>query len=340
MIFVTGGTGLVGSHLLFKLLSSGEKVRVLKRHISNVKWVNKVFSYYTDHADELFDQIDWVEGDILDYHSMEELLVGATEVYHCAAIVSFHANDRDSMLNNNVKGTANLINAAIHHRVKKFCHVSSIAALGKTQDGSEVSEDTYWTPSKQKSGYSLSKFFSEMEVWRGIEEGLDAVIVNPSIILGPGNWDIGSPKLFQAIAKGLKYYTKGETGFVDVRDVAQAMIQLMDDQNFEQTKNQRFILNAGNMSYQDFFNKIADALQKPRPRTFASDMVLQMAWRAARLASFFSGKRPQITKEAVSGSNRINRYNGDKIRKTIDFQYKNLDETITDIAGLFQKDIN
>jgi nucleoside-diphosphate-sugar epimerase len=340
MIFVTGGTGLVGSHVLFNLLSSGEKVRVLKRPTSNVKWVNKVFSYYTDQPDALFNQIDWVEGDILDYHSMEELLAGVTEVYHCAAIVSFHANDRDSMLNNNVKGTANLINAAIHHKVMKFCHVSSIAALGKTQDGSEINEDTYWTPSKQKSGYSLSKFFSEMEVWRGIEEGLDAVIVNPSIILGPGNWDIGSPKLFQAIAKGLKYYTKGETGFVDVRDVALAMIQLINEHNFGRTKNQRFILNAGNMSYQDFFNKIADALQKPRPRAFASDMVLQMAWRAARLASFFSGKRPQITKEAISGSNKINRYNGDKIQKTIDFKYRNLDETITDIAGLFQKDIS
>lgn len=339
MIFVTGGTGLVGSHVLFNLLSSGKKVRVLKRHTSNVKWVKKVFSYYTDDPDSLYKQIEWVEGDILDYHSLEELLTGATEIYHCAAIVSFHANDRDSMLNNNVKGTANLIDAAIYNKVKKFCHVSSIAALGKTQDGSEINEETYWIPSKQKSGYSLSKFFSEMEVWRGIEEGLEAVIVNPSIILGPGNWDIGSPKLFQAIGKGLKYYTKGETGFVDVRDVASAMVQLMDGSNFQQTKNQRFILNAGNMSYQVFFNKIADTLQKPRPKTFASDMILQAAWRAARLASFFSGKRPQITKEAVSGSNRIHRYNGEKIQKIIDFHYRNLDDTIADIACLFRKDV-
>ncbi len=339
MIFVTGGTGLVGSHLLFNLLNSGKKVRVLKRPTSHVKGVKKVFSYYSDQSEELFSQIEWVEGDILDYHSLENLLVGATEVYHCAAIVSFHANDRDSMLNNNVKGTANLINAAIHNKVRKFGHISSIAALGRTQDGSEINEETYWIPSKQKSGYSLSKFFSEMEVWRGIEEGLDAVIVNPSIILGPGNWDIGSPKLFQAIGKGLKYYTKGETGFVDVRDVATAMVQLMNDNNFNNTKNQRFILNAGNMSYQNFFNKIADNLQKPRPRTFASDMILQVAWRAARVASFFSGKRPQITKEAISGSNRINHYNGDKIQKTIDFHYRNLDTTIADIAHLFQKDI-
>ncbi len=339
MIFVTGGTGLVGSHLLFNLIQSGKNVRALRRSGSSFKLVNKVFSYYSDEAEDLLNKIEWVEGDILDYHSLEDLLPEVTEIYHCAAMVSFHPNDHDSLLNNNVKGTANLIDAALFNHVKKFCHVSSIAALGKTQDGSEVNEETYWIPSKQKSSYSLSKFFSEMEVWRGIEEGLDAVIVNPSIILGPGNWDIGSPKLFQAIWKGLKYYTKGETGFVDVRDVANAMSRLTDDSNFYKTKNQRFILNAGNLSYQEFFNKIADALQKPRPKTFASDMILQLSWRAARMASFFSGKRPSITRETVSGTNRINRYNGEKICMTIDFKYRELDNTIQDIARLFLKDI-
>ncbi len=339
MIFVSGGTGLVGSHLLYDLLNSGKKVRALRRPSSNMKWVKKVFAYYDDEPEKLFDQIEWVEGDILDYHSLQDLLPGVSEIYHCAAIVSFHPNDHDSMLNNNVKGTENLINAAIHNQVVKFCHVSSIAALGKTQDGTEINEETYWVPSKRKSSYSLSKFFSEMEVWRGIEEGMEAVIVNPSIILGPGNWDIGSPKLFQAIWKGLKYYTKGETGFVDVRDVSKAMICLMDSSNFEATKNQRFILNAGNLSYQDFFNKIADALQKPRPRTFASDLILQASWRAARLASFFSGRRPFITRDAVSGSNKISRYNGRKIHDTIEFDYKDLDQTILDIAGYFKKDI-
>jgi nucleoside-diphosphate-sugar epimerase len=340
MIFITGGTGLVGSHVLFNLLQSGQRVRALKRPTSNLKMTNKTFSYYSDDPEALLERIEWVEGDILDYSTLEDLLIGVTEIYHCAAMVSFHPNDRDSMLNNNVKGTANLINAALYHRVKKFCHVSSIAALGKTQDGTDIDEETYWTPSRQKSAYSLSKFFSEMEVWRGIEEGIEAVIVNPSIILGPGNWDIGSPKLFQAIWKGLKYYTKGETGFVDVRDVATAMIQLTDDKNFPATKNQRFILNAGNMSYQTFFNKIADALQKPRPRTFASDMILQIAWRAARLASFFSGKRPSITRETVSGTNRINHYNGNKICKTIGFSYRSLDATIRDISKMFLKDIS
>ncbi|WP_372774793.1 NAD-dependent epimerase/dehydratase family protein [Mangrovibacterium sp.] len=339
MIFVTGGTGLVGSHLLLNLVQSGKPVHALRRANSNLKSVLKIFNYYSDQAEELFHQIQWVEGDILDYHSMEELLDGVTDVYHCAAMVSFHPNDHDSMLNNNVKGTANLIDAAIFNHVKRFCHVSSIAALGKTQDGTEINEETYWTPSKRKSAYSLSKFFSEMEVWRGIEEGLDAVIVNPSIILGPGNWDIGSPKLFQSIWKGMKYYTKGETGFVDVLDVASAMTRLMQADTFSANKNQRFILNAGNMSYQDFFYQIADGLQRPRPKNFASDLILHVAWRAARLASFFSGKRPVITREAVSGSNTINRYNGTKITTGVGFQYRSLNTTIQNISQLFLKDV-
>lgn len=339
MIFVTGGTGLVGSHLLYKLVKSGQQVRALRRANSNLKLTLKTFSYYSDDAEELFQKIEWVEGDILDYHSMEEVLAGTTDIFHCAAMVSFHANDRDSILNNNVKGTANLIDAAIFNKVNRFCHVSSIAALGKTQDGTEIDEETYWIPSKRKSIYSLSKFFSEMEVWRGIEEGLEAVIVNPSIILGPGNWDIGSPKLFQSIWKGLNYYTKGETGFVDVRDVTTAMKTLMEKETFEKNKNQRFILNAGNMNYQDFFYKIADSLQRPRPSNFASDLILQVAWRAARLASFFSGKQPIITRDTVSGTNQINHYNGSKITRSIGFEYRKLDDTILDISSLFLKDV-
>ncbi len=339
MILVTGGTGLVGAHLLYELTNSGQQVKALHRKQSNTGWVKKIFSYYTDQTETLYSRIEWVEGDILDYLSLEEALKGVTSIFHCAAMISFHGNDNDTMLNNNVKGTGNLIDAAIHNGVSRFCHVSSIAALGKTQDGSIITEETYWTPSKRKTGYSLSKFFSEMEVWRGIEEGLDAVIVNPSIIMGPGNWEIGSPKLFQSIWKGLKYYTKGITGFVDVRDVVKAMILLMDETKFEKVKNQRFILNAGNMSYQDFFNKIADGLNKPRPRNFASDIKLNVAWRMAIMASFFTGKRPLITRDTVSSSNQINQYSGEKISKLTGFQYRSLDSSITNIAEIFLKDM-
>ena len=339
MILVTGGTGLVGAHLLYELTQSGLQVKALKRQQSNLDWVKKIFSYYSSSAEELFARIEWVEGDILDYLSLEDALKGVSSIYHCAAKVSFHGDDHDMMLNNNVKGTGNLIDAAIHNNVRRFCHVSSIAALGKTQDGSEINEETYWTPSKRKSGYSLSKFFSEMEVWRGIEEGLDAVIVNPSIIMGPGNWEIGSPKIFQSIWKGLNYYTKGISGFVDVRDVVKAMIMLMEKDQFEKVKNQRFILNAGNLSYQDFFNKIADGLNKPRPRSFASDIKLHIAWRMAKAGSFFTGKRPLITRDTVSGTNQKNHYSGEKIVRTNGFKYRSLDSSIADIAEIFLKDM-
>lgn len=339
MIFVSGGTGLVGAHLLFELVKEGKPVRALKRPSSNLNWIRKIFAYYSADYETLFEKIEWVEGDMLDYFSLEDALKDVHTVYHCAAMVSFHGDDRDAMMTNNVKGTANLIDASLHNRVSRFCHVSSIAALGKTQDGSQINEETYWTPSKRKSAYSFSKFFSEMEVWRGIEEGIDAVIVNPSIIIGPGNWDIGSPKLFQSISKGLKYYTKGITGFVDVRDVVKSMILLTEDPNFEPIKNQRFILNAGNISYQEFFNQIADSLHRPRPKNFASDLKLQIAWRMARAASFFTGKPPIITREAVSGTNTDSHYSGDKITRTIGFEYRELNQSIKEIAEIFLKDM-
>src|SRR5660397_16844 len=179
MIFVTGGTGLVGAHLLFELTSAGKKVKALKRETSNVQQVLKTFSWYSENSQELFDQIEWVDGDILEYFSLEKLLKGIIEIYHCAAIVSFQLKERGKMISNNVEGTANLINAALENGVKKICHVSSIAALGRLENGELVTEETNWIPTKKISGYSESKFFSEVEIWRGIEEGLEAVIVNP-----------------------------------------------------------------------------------------------------------------------------------------------------------------
>jgi dihydroflavonol-4-reductase len=213
MIFVTGGTGLVGSHLLLALLERGEKVRALKRANSNIGQVLKTFGWYTSDAQKLYSLIEWVDGDILDIYSLEPLLEGVETIYHCAAIVSFDPNERKEMIANNVEGTSNLVDAAIQKGVKRICHVSSISALGKTGNGEPVTEETNWIPSRKNTGYSQSKFFSEAEIWRGIEEGLDAVIVNPSIIVGPGKWGSGSPALFRVVNKGMKFYTRGSTGF-------------------------------------------------------------------------------------------------------------------------------
>ncbi|VAW20398.1 Dihydroflavonol-4-reductase [hydrothermal vent metagenome] len=339
MIFVTGGTGLVGAHLLYELLTAGEKVKALKRETSDLGHVRKVFSYYTSRADELFEQVEWAEGDILDYFGIEDLLKGIDSVYHCAAMVSFNPGQHKKIIANNVEGTANLVNASLENGVKKFCHVSSVAALGRLKNGFLVDEEIRWAPSKRISGYSGSKFFSEMEVWRGIEEGLDAVIVNPSIILGPGDWDSGSSRFFHEIWRGLKFYTRGETGFVDVKDVVKAMVLLMQADNFRKCRNQRYLLNSENLSYQGLFFQIADALGRPRPKYLASDIMLGIAWRAMALWQFVAGNPPTITRETASGANAINRFNGSKITKCLDFNYTNISSTIRQTAMYLKADM-
>lgn len=338
MIFVTGGTGLVGAHLLFELTSAGKKVKALKRDTSDIGQVLKTFSYYTENPKLLYNQIEWVNGDILDYFSLEELLKGVTEIYHCAAIVSFNPKERKTMISNNWEGTANLVNAALENGVKKLCHVSSIAALGSAENETAVTEESNWVPSKKVTGYSESKFHSETEIWRGIEEGLDAVIVNPSIILGPTKWNNGSAKFFTLINNGFKFYTRGIKGFVDVRDVVKVMITLMDDQHFEKVKNQRFLLNAENWSMQNLFNHIADALEKPRPKYFTSNFVLGFIWRAAKIISLISGKPPFLTRETAATSNKNTYYNGNKIKQFIHFEYTPIKDSIIHTAGFLKKD--
>lgn len=339
MIFVTGGTGLVGAHLLFELTSAGKRVKALKRKTSNLQQVLKIFSYYSENPKELFNKIEWVNGDILEYFLLEKLLQGVDEIYHCAAIVSFQSKERHKMISNNVEGTANLVDAAIENGVKKICHVSSIAALGRLENGEAITEETNWVPVKKISGYSESKFFSEAEIWRGIEEGVDAVIINPSIIFGPANWETGSAKMFKTIFGKMKFYTKGITGFVDVNDVIRAMVQLMDTSNFEICKNQRFILNSENLSYQDVFNQIASELDKPKPTIFASDFLLGIVWRVATFAGWITGKPSMITREAVANSNAANNFDGSKITRTFDFKYRSISDSIKVTTGFLKQDM-
>ena len=338
MIFVTGGTGLVGAHLLFELVKSGKKVRALKRETSNISQVLKTFSYYSKNPNELFERIEWVNGDILDHNSLNGVLAGITEIYHCAAIVSFQSKERKKMIANNVEGTANLVNAAIWNGVTKICHVSSISALGSSKNGEPVTEETNWIPSKKVSGYSESKFFSEMEIWRGIEEGMDAIIINPSIIFGPANWETSSSKMFKTIYDGMQFYTKGITGFVDVNDVVDAMITLMEKQNFEKCKNQRFILNAENLSFQSVFYQIADALDKSRPRYYISNFLLGIVWRIAALWSWIVQKPPLISKDTVANSNAVINFDGNKITRYIDFQYQAISDSIIQTARFLKQD--
>lgn len=336
MIFVTGGTGLVGSHLLLALLEKGEKVRALKRPKSNIGQVHKTFGWYTSEAEKLYSRIEWVDGDILDIYSLEPVLEGVNTIYHCAAIVSFDPRERKNMIANNVEGTANLINAAILKGIKHFCHVSSVSALGKTSNGEAITEETNWIPSRKNTGYSQSKFFSEAEVWRGIEEGLNAVIVNPSVIIGPGNWGSGSPAIFRVVARGLKFYTTGITGYIGVQDVVSAILLLMDEKNFEKTHNQRYLLSAENLSFKDFFTQVASALNVPPPSIKAGKLLLAIAWRLIALVSFFTGKQVQISRETTASATNVTLFDGSKITRQLGFIYKPLSTAIQQTAKIYR----
>ena len=324
MIVVTGGTGFVGAHLLYDLCQNHSLIRAIKRKNSDLEQVKKTFAYYSSDAEKLFHKIEWFDGDVVDYFSLEAAFQGASQVYHSAAIVSFHEKDRPKMLEVNVQGTANVVNAALKQKVKKLCFVSSIAALGKAEANQLVTEETPWKDSNKSSAYSISKYRAELEVWRGIEEGLPAVIVNPSVILGPWKWDSGSAALFSLVWKGLKFYTPGVNGFVYVRDVSRAMIDLMESP----VSSQRFTLNAENAYYKNLFSLMAHYLGKPKPSIAVKPWMSELSWRLLKIHAFLMRKDPQITKATARSSMQIHRHSNQKIKETLDFQFTSLEEMI------------
>jgi len=335
MILVTGGTGLLGSHLLYGLVSEGNSVRAIKRKGSDLKNVLKTFSYYSDSASDLFKKVDWVEGDILDRGSLEDAFEGITKVYHTAAMVSFISSQKRKILENNINGTANVVNVCLAKNIQKLCHVSSVAALGHSAEDIPVNEDMIWSPSKQLSYYSVSKFHSEMEVWRGIEEGLNAIIVNPSIIIGPGNWEKSTSAIFKAIYRGLKFYPPGHSGFVDVRDVAKFMVLLMESN----ISNERYILNSENCSFKEVFENIALHLGKSLPSIELRPWLGELAWRAEMLRSLIFRKASKISKETISaGFNNVS-FSNEKIKKALEINFIPVKESIKNTAGLFLNDL-
>ena len=334
MILVTGGTGLLGSHLLFDLVSTGHPVRAIKRKTSNIEMVRKVFSYYSDKADEFFGKIEWVEADIMDFVAISEVLEGIDIVYHAGAVVSFYPKDHEAMLKVNIEGTANLVNLCIDRNITKFCYVSSVAVLGRALNDGVSDETTWWQPSKKNSVYGQSKYGAEREVWRGIEEGLNAYIVNPSVILGPGFWGGGNSGLFSLVWKGLKYYTRGINGFVDVRDISKAMIRLMESD----ISRERFIFSAENCSYQQLFEYMAKYLGKPAPSINVPNSMTGIAWRVEALRSFLMRTLPEVTKEMATTTTMVYTYSNEKIRKAIGFEFTPLEQSIREISEIFLRD--
>lgn len=335
MILVTGGTGLVGSHLLYELVKKDEPVRALIRNSKKIDLVKKIFSYYSDDHEKLIQKIDWVEGDILDLYSLEESFKDIKKVYHCAAIVSFDGKDKNQLTNANVLGTENVVNLCLSNNIEKLCHVSSIASLGESLNGELIDENSKWASSKSHSAYSVSKFKSEMEVWRGIKEGLNAVIVNPSVILGPGFWNSGSGSLITKVAKGMKYFTTGATGFVDVRDVVDVMVRLMESD----ISNERFILNAENMNYKDLFDKVAEVMQVEKPKRKSTKNLLKVAVFLDKVAGMLRIKKREITKEVIRASLSVSKYSNEKVKKAIGKTFLPIESSIGEIAEKFKKEV-
>jgi len=333
MIFVTGGTGLVGSHILLKLAKIGENFKALKRSKSSLGICKSVFSFY--NSDSLFDKIDWVEGDVNDIPSLTQGMQGCERLIHCAAIVSFYPSDADLLKKVNIEGTANVMNVALVSGVKKVGFVSSIAALGRNSTLGMVDEECQFKITKLDSNYALSKYYAEQEVWRASNEGLDVVIVNPSVILGPGEWTKGSSQIFQKIHKGLKFYTLGSTGYVDVNDVAESVLQLL----FSEIKNERFIVNSANLKYRDCFDRIAVALKKPKATIKVTPLLKEIAWRVEAVRAFFTSQKPLLTRETANSAMTSSTFNTSKIEKTINFQFTDIDATIKKYADWFIADL-
>ena len=325
MVFVTGGTGLLGSHLIYSLVTSGEKVRATFRDASKIQRVSSLFDFYS--SAHLFDQIEWLSCDVLDVVTLETAMKGCDEVYHCAAQVSFLSKDFQSMLKINREGTANVVNCALSLSVERFCYVSSTAAIGKTSDALDtyfVVETNKWIPTDPHSGYAISKYVAENEVWRGIEEGLNAVIINPSVIIGPGSWNESSLTIFRTLSKGLKFYTAGSNAFVDVRDVVKAMRLLIKTPS---SFHQRYLCTGTNTSFLNLFQLIAKEMKIKPPSLFAGKFLSGLAWRISSFIGWFTGK-VAITKDSAKSAQSKVIYDSNKLISTLNFQFKSLEETI------------
>ncbi len=335
MILVTGGTGLVGSHLLYNLCLAGERVRAIKRPTSNTYLVRKLFLYYNTNGEVLFNQIEWVDADLVDIYSLTEALNTITHIYHAAAVVAFEPNRDEEMIQANIEGTANIINAALAAKIEKFCHVSSIAAIGRPDNVEYISEEYFWKASPDNSAYSISKYGAEREVWRGAEEGLKVVIVNPSLIIGPGDWSRSTGNMFAKAYHGIKFYTNGASAFIDVRDVATLMILLMNSN----INDQRFILSTQNQSYRTFFNLIHQAFGKPIPKYYAGKLLSNIAWRFEALRSRLTNTNPLITKETALSAHTITKFSTKKIELLIpDYRYISFEQSIIDTCAAFLND--
>jgi nucleoside-diphosphate-sugar epimerase len=318
-ILVTGAAGLVGNELVKQLLEAGEKVRAV---------------YHSAPVLLSHPNLEIIQCDIMDVISLGEAMQGISRVYHCAAIVSYYPGDKKKILKINIEGTANVVNACIDHNIEKLVHVSSVAALGRATHGEMITEQMNWTEETSNSIYGKSKYFSELEVWRGIGEGIEAVIVNPSLILGGDNWEMGSTAIFKKAYNEFPWFTEGVAGFVDVRDVARAMILLMNSE----ITSQRFILNGENLSFREIFSLIATGFGKKPPHKKVTPFLAELIWRAEVVKSKITGQKNLLTKETARTAQAKVYFDNHKILKALPlFQFTPIEDTIKFTCGALKE---
>lgn len=316
MILVTGGTGFLGAELLKQLTDRGLAVRALRREKSKIP---ALIQHNT--------LIEWFNADINEPATLEEAFENVTQVYHCAAFVSSSSKHKKQLFHVNIDGTSNLVNLCMEHNCR-LLHVSSVAALGIAKKDNQITEKNFWEYDSKAHAYGLSKYEGEMEVWRGINEGLNAVIVNPSIIIGKNAGFEGSGAIFKLVKDGFSFYTNGASGFVAVEDVAQSMILLMDTE----VSGERYIISAGNLHYKDLFTEIANGFGVKAPTKEAKPWMLGLAWRALKIASLFSKQDPSITKDTARSSITLSYYNNNKVIEQTGITFKPVRDCITEIT--------
>lgn len=328
---------MVGSHLLYKLLQTNTTVKAIYRREHKLEMVKRVFSYYTDDVTSLYQKIEWIEADITDVPSLQIAFKDVDYVYHCAAFVSFEPDKYHQLRKLNIQGTANVVNLCISNKIKKLCYVSSIATVGHHQNPEQlITEDTHWNQEDDNSVYAITKYGAETEVWRGTQEGVDAVILNPGIIIGPGFWDGGgSSSLIKKIYKGMPYYTNGVTGYVDVDDVVKAMLLVMQSD----IKNERFIVISENLSFKEFQHQTALALNVKPAQKEATAFILAMGWRLDWLNRLLSGKRRRLSKQMTKSARSITKYDASKLKDTLGFEFKPMPVSLKENSQLFLKDL-
>jgi nucleoside-diphosphate-sugar epimerase len=333
MILVTGGTGLVGAHLLLYLIENGENVKAIYRNLKNIQKTKSVFELYK--KGDLFEKINWLEADILDVPSLETAFIGIEYVYHCAALISFDPKDEDALRKTNIEGTANMVNFSLAKGVKKFCFVSSIAALGDLpQHETYITEETDWNPEKPHSDYAISKYGAEMEVWRGVQEGLDVMIINPGVILAPAStrsiFEHGSNELYAKVANGLSFYTLGNTGFITINDVVRIALELMKSD----IKNERFTLIADNIVFSDILSTIAQVLKVKKPTIHATPLFMNFLWIADSLFSTLLFQKRSLTRATAKASYSKHLYSNEKIKTALGTVFSDVHQYVKDFSKL------